>query len=495
MSEPTTIFPTEASDISCSLDADTFLWTSNRQIILAIFGVSLVIASVTVSANGVIITAIVRAYICGISSPSQGSRSKQGGSGGVIHRVRLGNDSSNIPIVLMLSMAVTDTLLGAIIMPLYTIEILYYGQWPLGNISCKVRMFLDIVLSVSSIYHVTCMAIDRYLAICRPFLHQKLSVWSGVVAVVLCWAAPVAITLLFHVPEESGTRVVNVAYPVCSVAESTDATYNDLNLEKNIEVLGHEAQVPEILVCVQKFSPIFHAITLTMNFYIPFIAIVIFYSLILLEIYNLSRRRLRLKGRPQNEQAGNTTVQNTSKDNYENLAKTKSDLKRSVSVQNPNAMTRLNTSSHDTEPIKCISNPSISQTNQHISPTGRKDTENIHITSDPASPIATHEANDVKHQITRTKSRKSMSRSVKAAKTVSLVVACFLLCWLPFSAYILFCTATSDQGPYEVMMFILWLGYLNSCLNPLLYCGHVTIKAALADLFRGKSATQKSRCQ
>ena len=56
---------------------------------------------------------------------------------------------------------------------------------------------------------------------------------------------------------------------------------------------------PDILICVQVFSPVLHATTLTMNFYIPIIAIIVLYpySFILLELWKVSKRKSILKGR------------------------------------------------------------------------------------------------------------------------------------------------------------------------------------------------------
>ena len=167
MKESSTYFPIENISAYCDSDGDSPLVTLNIQVVFVIFGIFIVIAIITVFANCTITVAIIRAYLYGISASVQSSRRAIGGSSQGKQRIRLGNDSSNISIVLMVSMAVTDALLGAVIIPLYTIEIFTNGQWPLGNLSCKFRMYLDIVLSVSSIYHVTCMAGDRYLAICR----------------------------------------------------------------------------------------------------------------------------------------------------------------------------------------------------------------------------------------------------------------------------------------------------------------------------------------
>ncbi|XP_028654777.1 trace amine-associated receptor 13c-like [Erpetoichthys calabaricus] len=57
----------------------------------------------------------------------------------------------------------------------------------------------------------------------------------------------------------------------------------------------------------------------------------------------------------------------------------------------------------------------------------------------------------------------------KAAKTLGIVVAVFILCWLPF--YI--CTVLNQfinfSVPSVLSCAFLWLAYLNSCINPIIY--------------------------
>ncbi|XP_030648051.1 trace amine-associated receptor 8a-like [Chanos chanos] len=55
----------------------------------------------------------------------------------------------------------------------------------------------------------------------------------------------------------------------------------------------------------------------------------------------------------------------------------------------------------------------------------------------------------------------------KAAKTLGIVVFVYLLCWIPY--YINGLSLGSVTSESLVMTFLLWLMYVNSCLNPLIY--------------------------
>lgn len=62
-----------------------------------------------------------------------------------------------------------------------------------------------------------------------------------------------------------------------------------------------------------------------------------------------------------------------------------------------------------------------------------------------------------------------MRTETKAAKILCIIMGCFCLCWAPF-----FITNVVDpfigySVPEELWAACLWLGYINSMLNPILY--------------------------
>ncbi|EDO47616.1 predicted protein, partial [Nematostella vectensis] len=62
---------------------------------------------------------------------------------------------------------------------------------------------------------------------------------------------------------------------------------------------------------------------------------------------------------------------------------------------------------------------------------------------------------------------------IKAAKTIAVVIGAFSICWLPFFVLIIGFAVRDDfitHKSYQVYRAIKWTHYLNSCLNPIIYC-------------------------
>ncbi|KAG1970711.1 alpha-1A adrenergic receptor [Pimephales promelas] len=84
----------------------------------------------------------------------------------------------------------------------------------------------------------------------------------------------------------------------------------------------------------------------------------------------------------------------------------------------------------------------------------------------------------------------------KAGKTLGIVVGCFVLCWLPFFLVLPISSIfPSHRPPDTVFKITFWLGYFNSCLNPIIYpCFSQEFNKAFQNVLHGRclSRTHKT---
>uniref|UniRef100_A0A7N8WQ74 5-hydroxytryptamine receptor 4-like n=1 Tax=Mastacembelus armatus TaxID=205130 RepID=A0A7N8WQ74_9TELE len=94
----------------------------------------------------------------------------------------------------VMSLAVADCLVGLIVMP-YSMIRTVEGCWYFGALFCQLHSSLDVMLCTASIFHLSCIAFDRYYAVCNPLVYSlKMSHSRVAFLIVVCWAVPMLIS-------------------------------------------------------------------------------------------------------------------------------------------------------------------------------------------------------------------------------------------------------------------------------------------------------------
>ncbi|KAM3612174.1 uncharacterized protein V6R79_004048 [Siganus canaliculatus] len=106
----------------------------------------------------------------------------------------------------IVSLAVTDLLLGLLVLP-FSALLQLNEDWPLGPVFCNFYISMDVMLCTASILTLLAISVDRYLAVTMPLRYSSLVLpWRVFVAMASVWTVSVAVSFL---PIQMGWNTVN----------------------------------------------------------------------------------------------------------------------------------------------------------------------------------------------------------------------------------------------------------------------------------------------
>ncbi|CAF1303038.1 unnamed protein product [Adineta ricciae] len=339
--------------------------------------------------------------------------------------------------ILIVSLAVSDIFVGLFIMPLAMVLELSNG-WILGSIMCDIWTSTDVLLCTSSILNFLVISIDRYFIINHPFKYapmRKVKLLSFMIAAVWILSA------LVSLPPILGWGRPSENLPICEVNPKLE---------------------------YQIFATM-------LSFYIPLIVVLIIYA----NIYRTAQTAMDTRSSVQMSQF---LTQNASSANFAQV--TSGSSKQHLNGESHSApqlyLSVSNASQNDencTAPggkrsIKRSGNsPQQSKTSNFLSPTGCLGRR-----------ISTPFNGRLSIFVSR---RTTFFRHVhlpnqKAIRTLGVILGTFIVCWLPFMSFAIIkplyeritsltSTARPLNAPRWVDSVLLWIGYLSSMLNPIIY--------------------------
>lgn len=265
------------------------------------------------------------------------------GNSVVISSVLLFRQMRTLTNYFIVSLACADILVALLVMPFGIYNIHMNLHWELGSVVCKLASCLDVMMTSTSILHLSCLAMDRYIAICCPFFyHQIMTKRTVIVLIIACWTVPVFIS---WIPIFNG--------------------WNEIGIEGVIKC----NTPPDGKACMFMVNIPFALIGSLIIFYVP----TIFMLMVNVRIYQeATKQAMRIR-----------------------------------SLE----MTTLG----------------------------------------------------------EQKREKSMRHERKAAKTLSIIMGTYSLCWFPFFIFNVTDPIIGYKIPFTAWQLALWLGYVNSTINPFLY--------------------------
>ncbi|XP_061660317.1 histamine receptor H2b [Syngnathoides biaculeatus] len=97
----------------------------------------------------------------------------------------------------VVSLAVTDLLMGLLVLPFSATLELRSWRWPLGGTMCNIYVSLDVLLCAASILSLLAISVDRYLAISAPLNYSaRITPARVTLAIVAIWALSLAVSFV-----------------------------------------------------------------------------------------------------------------------------------------------------------------------------------------------------------------------------------------------------------------------------------------------------------
>lgn len=353
-----------------------------------------------------------------------------------------------VPTFLFVSLATADLTVALLVMPFH-ISVNVAVEWNYGEVWCKMWLTLDVLLCTASILNLCIIALDRYWAIQDPlnYVHKRtLKRILFMIATAWILSGIISIPPVFGWGDSGSNKLYDEELKSCTF--SSDKGY------VLYSALG--------------------------AFYIPLLVM----SFVYLNIYLATKRHL--KNRTKAARIAKVAMCSSTNSNLKPLSKNEN-------VNEISLPEKSDDTSDSEEVDTCISDDilqrdTIEASKQQMSNSsitcntteqglkrGCSD-KNTTPTGKTASKEHSNKSHSSRHRCAthtffKEKERISLSKERRATKRLFVIMVTFVVCWIPFFLFYIivsFCETCPYPG-LGVEVFFVWLGYVNSMLNPIIY--------------------------
>uniref|UniRef100_A0A1B0AGY9 G-protein coupled receptors family 1 profile domain-containing protein n=1 Tax=Glossina pallidipes TaxID=7398 RepID=A0A1B0AGY9_GLOPL len=423
----------------------------------------------------------------------------------VIAAIILERNLQNVANYLVVSLAVADLFVACLVMPLGAVYEISKG-WILGPELCDIWTSCDVLCCTASILHLVAIAADRYWTVTNIDYHNLRTPRRIFCMIFTVWFFAVIVSLAPQFGWKDPEYMARIEKQKCMVSQD---------------------------VAYQIFAT-------CCSFYVPLLVILVLYW----KIYKIARKRIKRRTQRLRSAAAKTkepdlvskkekkrlkicftknvsTEKATGSSSASNYAGTsnlnvreETEFSTSNYDSKSHAGTDLTTVSDENTAVNANEERSpmpmeVSTVSQQVAATTSKFQQ--HVTAivmnsvSPRSPAAannkeqmTSRSTNPHQKLAKRRQQIEAKRERKAAQTLAIITGAFVVCWLPFFVMALLLSLCKTCEINEtVASFFLWLGYLNSTLNPIIYTiFNPEFRRAFQRLLFGKShqtATQGKR--
>uniref|UniRef100_A0A1I7ZP83 G_PROTEIN_RECEP_F1_2 domain-containing protein n=1 Tax=Steinernema glaseri TaxID=37863 RepID=A0A1I7ZP83_9BILA len=337
----------------------------------------------------------------------------------------------------LFSLAIADLLVCVFVMPLWMVTHGRYGAGYVGYKICFTYVYADVFLCTASIVHMSMISLDRYVGLSRPFMKSRKSWKAIVVQIASIWLLTTVITsplaILAYLDE---ANVFDDEAQACGVFNRGFMLYGSLI-----------SFVPSLFLSVFTYVQTCKILNDKA-------------SLSSQNGHDYFANGLR-RSRPP-------TRKNThgSRYSYNGVAVHKASSFSYTSLGTPHALSRKPT---------CVSAFSAGQLESALREESKKPSPlraKIDRLRDRTSSVLTIiSAKMGRKGSVHSRGSEKLASERKATRVLAVVFCTFLVCWCPFFANNIIYAVCAERCaiPEFVSTLFLWLGYVSSTMNPLIY--------------------------
>ncbi|KAK0397272.1 hypothetical protein QR680_002058 [Steinernema hermaphroditum] len=400
-----------------------------------------------------------------------------------------------VPNLLVGNLAFSDLCLGLVVLPLSSVYAIA-GQWLFPETLCVIFVSADILCSTASIWNLSIVGLDRYWAITSPVAYMsKRNKRTALVMILSVWASSALISLAPLL----GWRQVAEHGNLVEINGTWQCTFLDLPSYTIYSATG-SFFIPTILMFFVYFK-IYQAFAKhrARQIYRQKVIRKHIESTILHEISHVLPTSDEFAKEEDDDEDESDSTGRTPNNDMQNGPIIEEDEEQCLESENeedddePDEVVKelnevtASTATKDTWADSVVirrENGTSSMRTEFRTPVVRPTAEKCVAFQKPdiqKSSKTTISYEKVKRHKTRKERvhRKSLQKKPKAisaakerrgVRVLGIILGCFTICWTPFFImYVVVQFCSNCAVNHHIEMFITWLGYSNSAMNPIIY--------------------------